>query len=738
MKHNTKLLFKHTYKAFAGATLLVFFAAVSFSKSSAAAPESKFELSQTISTSKRADAMTSIIQSRSGFEANLRSSVQSGVNVWKPGAPEQIIHTMTAPGEIAGRKTAIIVADQLKFESRNLVRNRLSTRQRNGVNYRRYSHAGWSNLILVVNELTVSGCNLIDVTGESHKFRGLLTSRKCAALSQRASASAWVNSRQTNPRVANHVGRYLSMGGRVSLFVRTLICEPGGMLVIDASSKDNALNQAFPGGDIRLVVENTQGENCVRTRSKGVAGGKSGAVEKVSSLSDIEGKWQALKTALSFWKVEMLKRISDHLIVAEAQDNLFEIAKQYHVYRQIAACPVLPKHALSTSSLMRALNRSRKDILPGLVEKQVQIEVPNSPNVVDISVVIDTKDFSAYAIPNLALLVPREIQSDEYLGVIEFDPENEGEILLWLEVDLEIDPFLESLLVQNLAKDGWKFSGQFSNWVLSPAGLEGEVEGLKSASIVPKADGRGFSVSLRLDSNVSNLFLARIASQSGLPLGFDWHYKPVPSIRGNWNNVSVTLARRRSSNVELINGKLFNNGVDPLTLNYLKRPSGYEYLVPAVQVLGKSDMEIEGELDGAQSVSDSAIEYQVELNSYLLERRFFIANKDVLLQSVSIENLLGYDADRGGRLEAVEIYVKFESDAGMSKTRGPIRLAPAGADGDRITLLFFGSASAGSFSLSGKVFYEHGSYQRLKEIETTSPTIKIKANMLPALARGEI
>ena len=200
----------------------------------------------------------------------------------------------------------------------------------------------------------------------------------------------------------------------------------------------------------------------------------------------------------------------------------------------------------------------------------------------------------------------------------------------------------------------------------------------------------------------------------------------------------MTLSRRVRHEIRYHDGLLVNEGDSDATIEYIQGEGDcFESLRPAIYLESGESVTVEPLICGDSSnfwVPAEAVTTHVDAGQVLSE--FYVINGDEFVDYITVTNLLpGYDEERGGTLEYVEVVVTASSGAEMEAVEiSPFRLSAAHTHGaERILpMLRLGSRPL-EITIEGVAFYENGGCQTLRKTVFENPAVKIIPSMLPSL-----
>lgn len=333
--------------------------------------------------------------------------------------------------------------------------------------------------------------------------------------------------------------------------------------------------------------------------------------------------------------------------------------------------------------------------------------------------------------PTSALVRSRVLGGRRVLGLLELDPDQPDTVRMEFEVELTVDPWLEALLTEALVAEGDDYAGMFSNWILE--GRELSDLGIRDSEV--RVSGTSVQVSLTVDVARASLMMAKLASSAGLPLSFDWQYRDDLNQRGVWHGPALSLQRRADPGVRVDHeGRATNRSDVALTIEYVQIGDAFHSVRQTVQP-GQTVAVLPTGADPVQAtIPAEAVAYS-GMDPFRFEQDFHIVNGQELVEQITVANMLGFDPERGGALDYVEIRLTYrvrEGEASDEASAGPYRLSARGTKGSEMTVSFLKPQRAlRQIRISGTAYYENESSQKLTTTAFSDLTIKITEEMLP-------
>jgi len=515
----------------------------------------------------------------------------------------------------------------------------------------------------------------------------------------------------------------------------------GGNLVIAAERfvYGSGLHEADAFRDLGCIEGLTQG-------GAGTVAGRSGTVRLFDNMKDAAAELQqdrraygipaashSANYAISKWVTTLLDDAVTGIRVAGLTTGRIEAARRLRQATSLAdweKYPVLPEDRPAFEEHLIDLDRLKDQYQTALWTSSRSLANPSGvPLQVDLFT--DGRELRTRVAPTLSLVRSRVLGGRKVIGLLEFDPERPDIVRMEFEVELTVDPWLEGLLVAELASEGDEYAGIFSNWILT--GREISELGIRESSVT--ASGETVRVSLTVDAARASLIMANLASSGGLPLTFDWQYRNDLNLTGVWRGPGLSLQRRTDPAVELDGAGMATNTSDvDLTIEYVRVGDDFHPLNLTLHP-GETAAVLPTGADPTQATIPAAAVAYSGVDPFRFESDFHIINGEELVEQITVTNRLGLDPARGGALEYVEVnltYIVDSDDTSYEVPAGPYRLSSRETTGSEITVSFLKPQRAlRRILVSGTAYYENDSLQTLTTTTFSDLTIKITDAMLP-------
>ena len=456
--------------------------------------------------------------------------------------------------------------------------------------------------------------------------------------------------------------------------------------------------------------------------------------ESINQYSDTFSNRPGVRKAVSVWTISQLKILYNLLLSAQAQNDFgkeFELLSKYQEYAKVS---VISEEREEFQKIVASLNQLRDARSWALQQRTVTVDKPGHSGL-SVPLFTEGATLDTRIAPTNALVVRHQNSTRSVLGLIEFDREKGDEITMTFELMLTADPWVMHLVEQELKHSNEKLAGVFGGWSLSPHRLEDM--GIVSGE-VEQTGGNRLQVSLTLSLDNAGVVLWKLFSNSGLPLAFEWEYRNAGKYeQGQWQSPPISLTRRSSNDLDILNGHIVNHGRSRVFVEYVRiGDDRFERLFSDTRAVlpiapGES-VELPPTLRDEPSISipPEAVSYEMDHTHF--DEDFHIINGADLIQKMTVANRLpAYDEALGGRLDYVEITLTDLSSTNLEGSQVTFRLAPSGSEGDETTIPFIKSVhEVTNFSISGRAFYEHGEHG-LPVLETQDLTYYITRDLLP-------
>lgn len=447
--------------------------------------------------------------------------------------------------------------------------------------------------------------------------------------------------------------------------------------------------------------------------------GASTTIGRIVDLPDfvpIEHLWH--------WNYGMLQVLEKNVHDAVRRNDQRAIVENFQRYKNLPALPVPSDKITPQSEILGRMNTLRTSVVPPLWFNEVLIQQAGLPNQSQL-VLTDGKDVLNRMAPTSALLQPLSTRGQQRWGVLQIDPANADKSTIVLSAKLSIDPYIESLVRAELAKNTQSLDGMFSGWTLN-AKLD-PIFGLNAALSNVSINGDSLEASIVVSNASSNLLLWRLGTSPGVRLAVSWDYVDDTGRKATGPSFPLFLSLNKRGNSLVIDSAartMTNRSGSPVLLNYLVRDDKSVLLLsPPLRFNAGASEPVPAALADATkfTVPAEALEH-LEAPSSLYD--LFEVNADAsLLKSVVVTNLLpAFDDDLREGLRYLEVYVETWDTASKEEKqlRGPFRLSAAGTVGAeaKFDLLKFPGRTMVT-RVYGNAIYDQGSIRAIKAFESS-------------------
>jgi hypothetical protein len=501
-------------------------------------------------------------------------------------------------------------------------------------------------------------------------------------------------------------------GRFIETVTNTTTCQPGPPIV------------TFP---LKITIKNVcttaTAHNSNATLNTSIAApGRTGASTTIGALVDltdfvpIEHLWQ--------WNFGMLQALEKNVHDAVRRNDQRAIVENFQRYKNLPALPIPSDKITPQSEILERMNTLRTTVVPPLWFNEIVIQPPGLPNQRQL-VLTDGKNVLNRMAPTSALLQPLSTNGQQRWGILQIDPANAEKSTIVLSAKLSVDPYIESLVKAELAKNTQNLDGMFSGWTLN-AKLD-PIVGLDAVLSHVTISGDTLEASIVVNNASSNLFLWRLGTSPGIHLTVSWEYVDDTGRKATGPSFPLFLSLNKRGSALVIDSTartMTNRGGSPLLLNYLVRSDQSILLLsPPVRVDAGASQPVPTTVADATKISvpAEAVEY-LEAPSSIYD--LFEVNADVsILKTVVVTNLLpAFDDELREGLRYLEVYVETWDTASKKEKllRGPFRLSSAGTVGAdvKFDLLKFPGRTMVT-RLYGNAYYDQGSVRAIKAFESS-------------------
>jgi hypothetical protein len=424
------------------------------------------------------------------------------------------------------------------------------------------------------------------------------------------------------------------------------------------------------------------------------------------------------------WNYGMLQTLEKNVHDAVRRNDQRAIVENFQRYKNLPALPVPSDKITLQSEILGRMNTLRTSVVPPLWFNEVVIQQVGLPNQSQL-VVTDGKVVLNRMAPTSALLQPLSTSGRQRWGVLQIDPTNADKSTIVLSAKLSIDPYIESLVRAELAKNWQRLDGMFSGWTLN-AKLD-PIFGINSAVSNFSISGDSLEASITVSNASSNLFLWRLGTSPGVRLTVSWDYVDDTGRKATGPSFPLFISLNKRASSLVIDGAsrtMTNRSSSPVLLNYLVREDKSVLLLsPPIRVNAGVSVQVPAALADATkfTVPAEALEH-LEAPSSLYDL-FEVNAHESLLKTVVVTNLLpAFDDELREGLRYLEVYVETWDTASKNEKqlRGPFRLSAAGTVGAeaKFDLLKFPGRKMVT-RVYGNAIYDQGSIRAIKAFESS-------------------
>jgi hypothetical protein len=500
-------------------------------------------------------------------------------------------------------------------------------------------------------------------------------------------------------------------GRFIETFTNTTTCKPGPKL-------PPPFNVNFPP----ICTTSTSRSSNVSLNTTVAAPSQAGASTTIGQMVDlpdfvpIEHLW--------YWNYGMLQALEKNVHDAVRRNDQRAIVENFQRYKNLPALPVPSDKITPQSEILGRMNILRTSVVPPLWFNEVLIQQSGLPNQSQL-VLTDGKDVLNRMAPTSALLQPLSTSGQQRWGVLQIDPANADRSTIVLSAKLSIDPYIESLVRAELAKNAQSLASMFSGWTLN-AKLD-PIFGLNAALSNVSISGDSLEASIVVSNVSSNLLLWRLGTSPGVRLTVTWDFVDDTGRKATGPSFPLFLSLNKRGNSLVIDSAartMTNHSGSPVLLNYLVRDDKSVLLLsPPIRVNAGASEPVPAALADATkfTVPAEALEH-LEAPSSIYD--LFEVNADPsLLKTMVITNLLpAFDDDLREGLRYLEVYVETWDTASNKEKqlRGPFRLSAAGTVGAeaKFDLLKFPGRTMVT-RIYGNAIYDQGSIRAIKAFESS-------------------
>ncbi len=461
-----------------------------------------------------------------------------------------------------------------------------------------------------------------------------------------------------------------------------------------------------------------------------------------SAYADIRSASQndpRARLAWSTWTIERLETLRVAIYEASRRRDDRKVLALFKEYEGLS----LPEDAIDPDqrdrylSVLDTLNSYRQTAVPALTVEDLLVQPGGMPQ--RVSVFTEGLTLKSYLAPTHALAVRASVQGRPALGLLEYRPERPDELSIETEWELSVDPWVERLAGEQIAKRGDRLEGMFAGWSLEAKPME--EMGVRSGTATLLPGGKRLRVRLVADANSANVVFWRLLNSSGLPWSVDWRFtepKTGRTVTGTWAGPPLSLVRQLQAPVRIVDNQLENIGTSPVTVNYVRAADGsfvplnpVVHLAPGQKAPLAAPSSASASGAGTPTIPPEAVETAFDPSRFGSD--FYVLNGDQVLDRIIIRNALPPSDDMRGAFDYVE--VTLETRVGGSEaeavTAGPFRLSAAGTVAGEVSVPVLRlSQGARQVTLTGRAYYAGGSYRSLKKTTFDTAVIAITPDLL--------
>ena len=256
---------------------------------------------------------------------------------------------------------------------------------------------------------------------------------------------------------------------------------------------------------------------CIEASAEGGAGGgnaKPGTVRLYDSMKQAAAELQqegrrsygvpvasySADYAISKWVTALLDDAITGVRVAGLTTGKIEAARRLRQATSLSdwnKYPVQPEDRPAFEEHLIDLGELQEKYQTALWTSSRSLSTPSGvPLQVDLYT--EGRELRTRVAPTVGLVRSRVLDGRTVIGLLEFNPEQPDMVRMEFEVELAVDPWLESLLAAELTAEGDEYAGIFSNWILT--GQEISELGIRGSSV--KASAESAQVSLTVDAGL--------------------------------------------------------------------------------------------------------------------------------------------------------------------------------------------------------------------------------------------
>ena len=429
-----------------------------------------------------------------------------------------------------------------------------------------------------------------------------------------------------------------------------------------------------------------------------------------------------------FPPISKLKDLVNKIKLTEITGKPTDSIKIFRKIKMFDFSSISNNHKDELEKILDELLILKNRLIPVIRQERTQINPSGISR--DLLRFIERDELDSRLAPTHALIHEKSVRGKKVIGLIQQDANNPNTLKLLFDVELSIDPWLKSLAAKQLAENGEKVLGMFSDWKLSSPKWGGEgINNLEVSQV-----GNLLQITLTLEKDTGNLALWRLGSDPGLPISLIFKARVDENITGELP-LTLSFAKRRNPKINIKNKKVTNEDTRKLSIEYFMVGDRAIPLHPALTIApgGSVNLAVPNDIDhgkGDLKVPPHAITYtgMSELED------FDINDGGGLMQTVQLKNLLGFDEKYGGSLDIVDVtvtYIVGDGDNAIRSKAGPFSLSSRGSYGSEIQIPFIKPKHGRErFLIEGRAYYDNkNSHQTIKPTEIKDNLIYINESL---------
>jgi hypothetical protein len=383
--------------------------------------------------------------------------------------------------------------------------------------------------------------------------------------------------------------------------------------------------------------------------------GKSGTFQVRSALVDGLGVIPQGNVAASKWLLATVERLQSEIADAVRVNDTGREFALYDYYSRLPSFSIIPGDRTQFSQIVDALNKQRSKLAIALNPDELTVSDHSGlPHKIDTIKVLSSG--RTYIGPTGIALNPIRIAGRSYAGLASRDPATNLEKLSF-SASLIFDPWITDAAADEIRGQGGTFGGSFDGWSLQLS--VPPRPGLSNTTFSPR--GNEFDVTLAVDPRNENGYATLLQLlTTGLLLDIKWTASMDPRITGVFPARPITFTRQTVYNARVSEGALQNGEEFPLLAEYGKGASGFQGIVPAIEVKPHGSASVSS--DPTFSIPPEAMSFQ-EVSMQSFTRLFYFIDADHMVDEVRVTNDLDPVTTSGDKL----LYVTAHLISGVSQ-----------------------------------------------------------------------